>query len=136
MEKWEAAYLAGIIDGEGSISLTRMHSNENRRPCISVSSTDKELLLYIKEMIGNGTITNKKNYKPNIHKDSYTLSIKKKSVVFFILKEVYPFLRVTQKKKRAHWILSHYELVTPRNGKYNETLLKSKKKFEELFFSF
>ncbi|MGG3467989.1 LAGLIDADG family homing endonuclease [Neobacillus pocheonensis] len=46
-ECWEAAYIAGIIDGEGSISLTRMHENEHRRPCITIASTDKELLLYI-----------------------------------------------------------------------------------------
>lgn len=30
MVGWEAAYVAGIIDGEGSISLTRMHENEHR----------------------------------------------------------------------------------------------------------
>ena len=28
MDKWEAAYIAGIIDGEGSIILTRMHDKE------------------------------------------------------------------------------------------------------------
>ena len=45
MLKWEASYIAGIIDGEGSITLTRMHNNEHRRPCITIASTDKELLL-------------------------------------------------------------------------------------------
>ncbi|MDQ0157596.1 hypothetical protein [Robertmurraya andreesenii] len=35
MKEWEAAYLAGIIDGEGSITLTKNHKNEFRRPCIS-----------------------------------------------------------------------------------------------------
>jgi hypothetical protein len=41
---WEVAYLAGMIDGEGSITLTRMHDKEHRRPCITVASTDYELL--------------------------------------------------------------------------------------------
>ncbi|MEH7382987.1 LAGLIDADG family homing endonuclease [Bacillus sp. JJ1533] len=45
MKEWEASYIAGIIDGEGSISLTRMHGKEHRRPCISIASTDLELLL-------------------------------------------------------------------------------------------
>ncbi|MGI8385235.1 LAGLIDADG family homing endonuclease [Robertmurraya sp. P23] len=44
MKEWEASYIAGIIDGEGSITLTRMHKGEFRRPCISISSTDRELL--------------------------------------------------------------------------------------------
>jgi hypothetical protein len=29
MENWEASYIAGIIDGEGSITLTRMHEKEH-----------------------------------------------------------------------------------------------------------
>ena len=28
----EAAYVAGIIDGEGTVTLTRTHRGENRRP--------------------------------------------------------------------------------------------------------
>lgn len=75
MNKVESAYIAGIIDGEGSITLTRIHRNEFRRPCITISSTDKELLLYVQSLT-NGDIINKKNYNPSKHKDSYTLSIK------------------------------------------------------------
>lgn len=59
MKEWEASYIAGIIDGEGTISLTRMHKGEFRRPCISISSTDKELLIYIKSLT-DGVINNKK----------------------------------------------------------------------------
>jgi len=59
MENWEASYVAGIIDGEGTITLTRMHENEHRRPCITISSTDKELLIYLQSLTG-GTINNKK----------------------------------------------------------------------------
>lgn len=73
MKAWEAAYIAGIIDGEGSISLTRMHKNEFRRPCITISSTDKELLIFIQTLTG-GLITNKKNYNPDRHKNSFHYS--------------------------------------------------------------
>ncbi|GGC82109.1 hypothetical protein GCM10007216_10820 [Thalassobacillus devorans] len=52
MKAWEAAYMAGIIDGEGSITLTRIHKNEHRRPCITISSTDKELLTYLQALGG------------------------------------------------------------------------------------
>ncbi|WP_127761993.1 LAGLIDADG family homing endonuclease [Peribacillus asahii] len=133
MEKWEAAYIAGIIDGEGSITLTRMHEGEHRRPCITVASTDKELLIYLQSLTG-GTINNKKNYKPDRHKDSFTLTIKKKENVMFILKHISPYLRVDKKRKRSLWILEHYEKVTLRNGKYSPELLKAKLSFEELFF--
>jgi hypothetical protein len=133
MEIWEAAYIAGIIDGEGTITLTRLHEKEHRRPCITIASTDKELLDYVQKLT-KGTINNKKNYNPKCHKDSYTLIIKNKENVLNLLRDVTPFLRVDKKKNRALWILENYEKVTPRNGKYNEALLKNKLMFEESFF--
>lgn len=60
--------------------------------------------------------------------------IKKKDDVFQTLNCIVPYLRVNQKKRRATWILEHYEEVTPRNGKYNQHLLKEKLAFEDLFF--
>jgi hypothetical protein len=133
MNAWEAAYIAGIIDGEGSIILTKLHENEHRRPCISIASTDKELLTYVQSIIG-GAINNKKNYKPDRHKDSFTLNIKNKVRVLSILRQISPYLRVDKKRNRALWILENYERVTPRNGKYNKCLLKQKLDFEETFF--
>ncbi|MDR6999510.1 LAGLIDADG family homing endonuclease [Neobacillus niacini] len=133
MVGWEAAYVAGIIDGEGSISLTRMHENEHRRPCISIASTDRELLIYV-QTLTNGTINNKKNYNPERHKNSFTLTIKKKEDVLSILSYISPYLRVDKKRRRAQWILKNYENVTPRNGKYNTELLAKKIDFEEKFF--
>lgn len=102
MKAWEAAYLAGIIDGEGSITLTRIHKNEHRRPCITIASTDKELLIYTKSLTGE-IISNKKNYNPEKHKDSFTLNIKKKEKVISILTLVLPYLGVP--KKNVHYRL-------------------------------
>jgi LAGLIDADG-like domain len=133
MLKWEAAYIAGIIDGEGSIILTRMHDKENRRPGITIASTDKELLLYVQSLIG-GTIINKKNYNPEKHKNSYTLNITKKKEVFPALKQISPFLRVNKKRLRARWILEQYDSVTVRNGKYTSEELAKKIAFEDAFF--
>ena len=55
----EAAYIAGLIDGEGTISLTRKHRGENRQLMVSISSTEQPLLQYVKKVIGAGRITNK-----------------------------------------------------------------------------
>jgi hypothetical protein len=133
LKSWEAAYIAGVIDGEGSITLTRMHKKEHRRPCISIASTDLELLTFDQSLTG-GIINTKKNYKPEIHNNSFTLTLKSKKDVCHTLKCVLPFLRISQKKHRAMWILDNYNLVTPRNGKYSTQLLKEKLLFEERFF--
>jgi len=133
VKEWEAAYLAGIIDGEGSITLTKNHKNEFRRPCISIASTDLELLDFLKTITG-GTIANKKNYNPRKHKNSFTLTIRKKETVMDLLASISGFLRVDKKKKRANLILENYDKVTPRNGKYCPVLLNEKQLFEEEFF--
>jgi hypothetical protein len=44
LSETEAAYVAGIIDGEGTITLTRTHRGEGRRPIVSISSTELPLL--------------------------------------------------------------------------------------------
>ncbi|WP_349408542.1 LAGLIDADG family homing endonuclease [Pseudalkalibacillus sp. SCS-8] len=134
MKVYEAAYIAGVIDGEGSITLTRMHAREHRRPVITIASTDKELLTYLQSITG-GCISNKKNYKPGKHKNSFTLNIKVKREVFYVLEMIEPYLRINQKKKRALWILNNYDRVTNRNGKYTNDDLLDKLKFEEEFFA-
>jgi len=129
----EAAYLAGIIDGEGTVTLTKLHSNENRRPIISIASTDIELLDYLKLIIG-GRILEKRNYFPTKHKNSYALVIKNKEIVLKTLTEIIPYLKVPSKIKRANFIIKNYELVTPRNGRYNMQSLNLKRDFEKQFF--
>ncbi len=47
MSDCEAAYLAGIIDGEGTVTLTRCHRGENRRPVVSIANTELALLEYV-----------------------------------------------------------------------------------------
>ena len=76
MTETEKAYIAGIIDGEGSIMLQKFHSNEYPSPCISISSTTLELLKWIKSVVGKGTIIRKKNYNPENHQDCYSYTIK------------------------------------------------------------
>lgn len=44
MTETEKAYIAGIIDDEGSIMLQRIHKNEHPYPCVSIASTTLELL--------------------------------------------------------------------------------------------
>ena len=45
----EKAYIAGIIDGEGTVTLVLKHSNETHSPEISVANTDIELLQWLKK---------------------------------------------------------------------------------------
>lgn len=64
----DAAYVAGIIDGEGTITLVRMHRGENRRPVVSISNTELQLLQYVLTVVGAGRITNKRTAARTTHR--------------------------------------------------------------------
>lgn len=130
----QCSYIAGIIDGEGSIMLTRFHKNQFPSPCVSISSTTIELLEWIKNVTGYGTIKNKKNYNPNKHKDSYTYFVKYNDAIN-LLKEIEPYLVINCKKERAKLIIENYKRVTPRNGRYSKEMQKAKEEFYEKFMS-
>jgi len=126
----EAAYIAGIIDGEGTISLTRKHRGEHRQLMISISSTEPPLLKYVLKVIGAGRITNKCTYRDN-HTPSVTYAISNRQALA-VLEQVSPYLK-TYKAKRAELILRSYIRLTPRNGKYTHALLKERAIFIEKF---
>ena len=52
-----------------------------------------------------------------------------------LIEAVYPYLIIPAKKKRAQLILTKYKLVTPRNGRYSEEMLKAKLDFYNEFIS-
>ena len=56
----EKSYLAGIIDGEGSIMLLKFHKNQFPSPCISIASISLELLEWVKKKTCVGIIKSKK----------------------------------------------------------------------------
>ncbi|KYH32862.1 hypothetical protein CLTEP_22290 [Clostridium tepidiprofundi DSM 19306] len=134
MTEEEKSYIAGIIDGEGSIMLIKFHSNQYPSPCISISSTTIELLEWIKFKTKVGTINKKKNYNPQKHKKSYTYCVKYNDAIN-LLKEIEPYLIIESKRKRTKLIIEKYKKVTPRNGKYSKEMLEAKEKFYNDFIS-
>lgn len=130
----ERAYIAGIIDGEGGIMLTKFHNNQYPAPCVSIISTTIELLQWIKEKTKVGTIKSKKNYNKDNHKDSYTYAVKYNDAIE-LLKQIQPYLIIETKKKRTELILAKYKKATPRNGRYNEQMKANKERFYEEFIS-
>lgn len=132
MTEVEKSYIAGIIDGEGSIMLQRIHKNKHPCPCVSIASTTIELLEWIKKVVGKGLIIKKKNYNLEKHKDCYSYVLRRNDAIN-LLKDVYPYLVIDTKKKRAYLIITKYKLLTLRNGRYSEKLLRLKEDFYEEF---
>jgi len=123
----EAAYLAGLIDGEGTVTLTRKHANENRQLAISISSTEREILEHVLDLTGVGKLTNKRRDHEH-HQPSFTYAVYNRHALA-LLEQIYPYLR-SYKRVRARLILQHYVRLTPRNGRYTAALLAERAVFE------
>ena len=61
----DAAYIAGLFDGEGSIEFTKRKEKKRngtydcRRISMEISMTDKSVLIWVHEVLGVGTLTKK-----------------------------------------------------------------------------
>jgi hypothetical protein len=128
LSKIDAAYIAGLVDGEGTVTLCRKHKNENRQLAVSISNTEREVLQYVLQRVGAGKITGKKTAKSH-HTPSFTYAIYNRQALS-LLEQLNSYLR-TYKKQRADLILMNYLKMTPRNGKYGHELLAARHAFEE-----
>jgi hypothetical protein len=110
-----AAYIAGLIDGEGSIMLNVAATHF--QPSIQVVSTDLSILTWLQQVLGCGTIrpkTQRPKYDQWTEKrrDQWTFSVCLMSDVRYILELILPYLRV--KKKQAELLLLYCKEHIPR----------------------
>jgi len=122
LEETEKAYIAGIVDGEGTVTLTKHHKNETPTPRISVSNNNLELLKWLRTKVGGGVIVSKKKSKP-YHSNSYVWYVQQDRGLRF-LGEIRKHLIV--KKPQADLILEKYKSVTHRAGRYTPEMLRKK----------
>jgi hypothetical protein len=123
----DSAYIAGLIDGEGTVTLSRRHRSENRQLVVSISNTERPLLEYVLNSVGAGKITGKRTYHSH-HTPSYTYSISNRQALA-LLTQITSCLK-TYKAKRADIILRDYIRLTPRNGRYSPEIRQARSDFE------
>ena len=123
MNKVDLAYAAGILDGEGSICLTKNRSGRWPSPQVAVASTDRELLDWLREQF-SGSISIKKPRR-STHQVSYDWKLTDQNALRF-LQLVRPYLRIERKISRADLLLEAYLSATPRNGRYTAEMAEKK----------
>lgn len=126
----DAAYLAGLIDGEGTIALSRRHARENRQLVVTISSTERVLVDWVLLTTRAGKITSKKPAATH-HAPGLTYVIANRQALA-LLQQVTPFLK-SYKVQRARLVLDQYLKVTPRNGKYDLKTRDARLEFERKF---
>ena len=99
----DAAYIAGLVDGEGTVTLTRQHANEGRRLVVSISNNERPLLEFVLRRTGVGKITSKKTYRAP-HRPSFAYQVSSRQALD-LLRRIAPHLR-GYKAERARLALA------------------------------
>ena len=114
----DAAYIAGFLDGEGSISILRGKTRRGKSYrcflAVSVSNTCREVLEWIRVLVGGGKVSENSS---RLHQEKVALGVWKPIYNLHwggkkseeILRAVYPWLRV--KKGQAEIALRFRETV-------------------------
>jgi hypothetical protein len=123
----EAAYLAGLIDGEGTVTLSRKHAGDMRQLVVSISNTELPILEFVLLSVGAGKLTHKCASQAN-HSPSYAYAVWNRQALA-LLAQVEPYMR-SYKGDRARLVLRNYVRLTPRNGKYTEAMRAERSAFE------
>ena len=105
----DAAYMAGLIDGEGTVTLSRRHRTDQRQLVVSIANTERGLLEWTLDTVGAGKITGKRTSSP-LHSPSFTYSIANRQALQ-LLEQIAPYLR-SYKATRTQLILQNYISLT------------------------
>ncbi len=127
----EAAYLAGLMDGGGTVTLSRRNRYKQRGLMVMISNTEKPLLDNVLKKVGVGKIT-KKTIAQSHHTPSFTYQVSNRQALA-LLQQIAPFLR-SHKAARACLVLDEYVRLTPRNGRYTTAVLSERAAFVKKFF--
>lgn len=103
LKDFEKGYLAGAIDGEGTICITKVRGNVKYGrlyPIVSIVNTDRHMLeICQKYLHGLGRVgIHTRNYEGR--KSIYYLKLSKFSHVIRVLREIAPYLVVKQKQAK------------------------------------
>lgn len=112
MREEERAWLAGVIDGEGSIFLSKVtHSNYRRgffyRPQLEVSNSSRLFLIRVAEIVGEGTVQLAKK-EPGAWKTRWMYAAVS-GVLRVVLPQIVPYMII--KRAQAETMLKFFAFI-------------------------
>lgn len=138
-ETEKLAYLAGIIDGEGTITINSSMQHKRKtiqyKPRVVVSNTEKSLLNWLQEEFG-GSVTFYTSPKKATHRERYLWRVISLQHIKELLSGCLPFLII--KKEKAILLLQYIEIRLSsieekgRNAKYGDAEIEIYDKISRL----
>lgn len=125
----DLAYAAGLIDGEGHITILTRGKNPWRKPFLCVANTEKELVRFLQQRFGGGIYIQRRPNKKEVH--VWRLL---GNPCLALLPKLIPFMRDKKKLARARMLVKEYpKYSNPRGVSYTARRRLAKHRFEERF---
>lgn len=134
----EKSYLAGVIDGEGTITLVKanhlgMKDGVQLRPSVFITGTNYNFIEYTKNLMGGYLYVGIS--KEENHRDKVVVKLDKSQEILLFLEQIHKFLFL--KRKQAELIIEFININPKfRNGKSEPAsyLLRQFEIYEEIRF--
>ena len=139
MNPEEAAYIAGLFDGEGTVTYKKYFERKkknnkvNRYNCwrisMEVAMTDKSVLIWLHQTLGVGTLTSKKVNGKRVDGSPYLKQWRWRCTfrdAYYVCLLIWPYAHT--KLSKINKILEHYYTLKQNNivdiRDYKESLVK------------
>ena len=109
----DAAYLAGLVDGEGSI-VAAMERAARTTWRLTISNTDRPLLQWVRDVTGVGTIVSHVHDNP-LHKDSHAWQCYSWNARDILL-QLLPYMKLPEKQRRAKLVIEELSRIEQLNA--------------------
>ena len=111
----DKAYIAGLFDGEGSIDFTKRKEKKKSgtydcmRISMEISMTDRSVLLWLHEVLGCGTLTNKPRKGKRVDGTKYLMQYRWRCTfrdAYYVCLLIWPWAHT--KLPKIQQIIEHY----------------------------
>ncbi len=106
----EKGYLAGIIDGEGSLTVTWDHRRDKWYPRCDIVNTFEPVVMYIEHLYQRVGIRYSKHIKKSTHKPLHRIVVASEGSLELLLRLMMPHLII--KKHQAHALMNILSAVS------------------------
>ena len=119
----DAAYIAGLFDGEGSIEFTKRKEKKRngtydcRRISMEISMTDKSVLIWVHEVLGVGTLTKKPRKGLRKNGTKYLMQYRWRCTfrdAYYVCRILWPYAHT--KLPKIQQVIDHYGQEKVMNG--------------------
>ena len=119
----DAAYIAGLFDGEGSIEFTKRKEKKRngtydcRRISMEISMTDKSVLIWVHEVLGVGTLTKKPRKGLRKNGTKYLMQYRWRCTfrdAYYVCRILWPYAHT--KLSKIQQVIDHYSQEKVMNG--------------------